>query len=978
MDVFNVKELNFSIVNFDEYNRDNAKDTLTPFSFVDFINFLQTEYAPEKYSSFYSAYLKDWYALQGGNLEEQKQQYIVFYREFIQEIILNYTTLTEKNFLKKIDYSSPTDLDIAIPFYANKLTEVALFYRNKREDGKYVITRNKVRGSVSGVERAIFDNIYDFVTSSEDVLLNTKTPLSGVIKDFGVGIHEYVDVYGDYFDLDRKGDDEGGVRKMLYDNNLVDIDPDYYFDPEALKVLTENSFLSLIGDFTINAPEFSQNDITNICNPEDSILEELNEVYTTGGLTLAEVYELKKQLIAKYVSCDFYYLDSTTYPATSGVMFEADQPTNNLLNLQTADIAAVPSNQQKILRDVGLFFKPDDIGIFKLNAVSSRFEIDVDNVEPNKVYIFPDPNIYGNVGVNALSSYPYIHTFDYRDNIRNISSGVATGDPEITNKSLTFEPYSTKQRESQELKTLNTLGYHLNFSDLDNRGAIRKMGFDCFGNEYALFKAEELEDRTTVSRDILLSLRLDGHTFFDSVFNEGYNFDYSAEGCGSLTIRSGIETFTDTFTNGDNPYYLFFRLFQPYDELRGQRVCDATEYSASGGGFTSDDTTPGDDESIAGLFRDGGGFTQGDGSPLPDPIKTDEPGFPSPLNYYYQIFVDCKLFDDDVRSIPGSLDYNCGKFSDTVLVDRQFNYDGDGYAYIDYVHSNSTTELSNLSGSSSGDVNVERAIVPGSIFIKDQGTSLSYPMSSILSNTLNKYSDDVVDDVLNNTIDFDVISDSIFLQTPTRLVIDKINYSSSSTFDKPNTRNTVFSVSSGDTLNVLSNRLLVNEIESCAGGSVVFFSIFKTLSTSPYTGKVQPKNYWYVYPEIYQYNIINNRVDKIFPQELNQSDLESFQTSYSGAESDFAPEKIKTPVMTYNSLHNKLKVTYMLYDQNNFSHIHDCMFEWKSGKLTLNRVVRYTPDDLVLRTTTFNPDTTFTTINNPTGSYTISQNTLSI
>ena len=976
MDVFNVKELNFSIVNSGKYNRDNAKDTLNPFSFVDFINFLQIEYAPEKYSSFYSAYLKDWYSLQGGNLEEQKQQYIIFYREFLQEIILNYTTQTEKNFLKKIDYSSPTDLDIAIPFYANKLTDVALFYRNKREDGKYVINRNKVKGSVSGVERAIFDVIYDYVTGSEDALLNTSTPLSGVIKDFGVGIHEFVDVYGDYFDLDRKSDDEEGIRKTLYDNNLFDIDPDYFFDPEALKILRDNSFLSFIGDFTINPPEFSQDDITNICNPEESILEELNEAYTVGGLTLAEVYDLKKKLIAKYVSCDFHYLDSSTVPATSGVLFEADQPTNNLLNLQTADIADIQSNQQKILRDVGLFFKPDDIGIFKLNAVNSRFELDRNNIEDNKVYIFPDPKIYGNVGVNALSSYPYIHTFDYRDNIRNISSGSSTGDPEITNKTLTYEPYSVKQRETQELGTLNTLGYNLNFSDLDNRGAIRKMGYDCFGKEYALFKAEELEERTTVSRDVLLSLQLDGHTFFDSVFGEGYSFNYSTEGCGSLTRRSGLSSFTSTFTDTSDPYYLFFRLFQPYDELRGQRVCDVSEYSASGGGFTDDSST---EDTTTGIFRDGGGFTQGDGSPLPDPIKTDEPGFPSPLNYYYQIFADCKLFDDDVRSLPGSRDYNCGKFSNTVLADRQFSYDGDGYAYIDYVHSDSTTTISSLTAESSGDVNIERAVVPGSIFVKDQGTSLSYPMSSILGNTLNKYSSEVVSDVLNNTIDFDVINDTIFLQTPTRLVIDKINYSREGTFVKPNTTNTVLTVNGDDTLNVLSNRLLVNEIESCGGDSgVVLFSIFKTLSTSPYTNEIQPKNYWYVYPEIYQYNIIENSIDKLYPQAHNQSDLESFQTSYSGAESDFAPEKIKTPIITYNSLHRKLKVTYMLYDQNNFSHIHDCMFEWKSGNLTLNRVVRYTPDNLTLRTTTFNPDTTFTDINSPAGAFTVDQNTLYI
>ena len=84
---------------------------------------------------------------------------------------MTFTTETEKSFLQKINYDDAHDLDIAIPFYANKLTEVATFYKSKREEGKYVITKNKIKGSVTGIERAIFDNIYNYVINSEDVLL---------------------------------------------------------------------------------------------------------------------------------------------------------------------------------------------------------------------------------------------------------------------------------------------------------------------------------------------------------------------------------------------------------------------------------------------------------------------------------------------------------------------------------------------------------------------------------------------------------------------------------------------------------------------------------------------------------------------------------------------------------------------------------------------------------------------------------------
>jgi len=974
MDVFSVKELNFSIVNSDQYDRDTARDTLTPYSFLDFIKYLQTEYAPEKYSSFYSLYLKKWYALKSDNTEEQKQLYIEFYKEFIKEVVIKYATQVEKRFLSNVNYDSPTDLDIIIPFYANKLTEIATFYRGKREEAKYVVDKNKIKGSVLGIERAIFDNIYNYVVNSSDGLLAVGASLNDIVRDFGISLHEYVDVYGDYFDLIRSDADEDLVRKELYENNLMEIDPDYYFDPEALKVLRSNSFITFLGGFTINPPTFSQNDITSICSPEDSIVEQLNEEYTKGGLTLSEVYRLKTQLISKYVSSDFYYIDTTGNTVTSGLLFEAEQPTGNLLNLQTADIAAVQSSQQKILRDVGLFFKPDDFGIFKLNAGSVTLEVDIEKIEQDKVYVFPDPNVYGNVGVNALSSYPFIHIYDFRDNIRNISSGIAVGDPKITNKSLTFEPYSTKQREIQELTNLNTLGYRLNFSDLYNRGAIRKMAYDCFGNEYALFKAESLEERDTTVRDAILSLKLDGHTFYDEVFGEEYAFDYSVSGCDDVTftIRSGLTSFTDQLSNIDDPYYMSFRKFTPYDELRGALVCSLDELS------TNNNFTVSEGTNLIALPRDGGGFTLGDGSELPDPIKTGEPGYPSNKNYYYQIFTDGATFSDDIRSITNWQDYNCGKFSDVLIYTRQFDYDGDGYLFIDSVHSSSTTVISTLTSQGSGIINAERNIQPGDLYVKDQGTSLSYPMSGILSNTLNKYSTEVRDDIYNNLIDFDVIGDAIFLQTNTRLLIDKISYSDKGTFDRPNTSNTIFSVNSADTLNVLSNRLSVKELETCGSAGSVLFTIFKTITNDLSTGAALPSNYWYVYPEIYQYSFSENKSVKIYPQELDNSDLESFSTGFPGLSSDFAPEKIKSPILTYNSLHNKLKLTYIMLDQNNFSHIHDCLFEWRAGELKLNRVARYIPDLLTLRTTTFNTDTTFTTINNSTGSFVVENNTLCI
>ena len=143
-------------------------DTIAPFSFLDFINNTQADYSPDEYSSFYSQYLQTWYSKQDSSEEEQQTQFKDYYRQFIREIVINYTTETEKRFLEKINFNDPADLDVAIPFFANRLKDIALFYKKKRDEGKYVIDRNKLKGSSTGLEKAIFDNIYNF-------LFNTNT-----------------------------------------------------------------------------------------------------------------------------------------------------------------------------------------------------------------------------------------------------------------------------------------------------------------------------------------------------------------------------------------------------------------------------------------------------------------------------------------------------------------------------------------------------------------------------------------------------------------------------------------------------------------------------------------------------------------------------------------------------------------------------------------------------------------------------------
>ena len=1018
MDSFNITELNFTIVN----DADNSKDSIRPFSFLDFIQYLQTEYSPEKYTAYYSSYLKKWYAKIEVKGADQESGYKEFYKQFMQEVVLKYTTQTERLFLQKIDYNNPMDLDIAISFYANRLTEIAMLYKSRREEAKYVVERNKARGSVTGIERAIFDNIYNFIvnfsneTELEDGVCPSPKPsaacadqlVGDVLKDFNINVLEYIDVYGDYFDITRNNcnrveqldSDEGRVdlREILCVDNIVDIDSDYFFDPDAINILKENTFLQPFGNITINPPSFTEADINAFCNTEDSVFEEINSVYTKGGLSLSQVYAAKRQILSKYASSDFYFINTTSFTPTSGVLFRADAPTNNLLNLQTTDIAAVQSSHQKVTRDVGLFFKPDDIGIFKLNTGSSRYSIDTSLLERDRVYIFPDPNVYGNVGVNTQDDYPLVYVFDYRDNIRDISSGVAAGDPKITNKNLTIEPYSTKQRDIQELDDLNELSYRLNFTDLYNKGAIRKMAYDCFGNEYALLKpvsVDPIDASTNAECNILLSMQFNGHTFNDTLFGEAYNFDYTQCGCNFGTIRAGIATNTGGFED-DGGLCLNFRRFTPYEELRGVQTCvSRDQYVSNTLIFGVDESVVGTEQSnitiIDGTCVDGLNFakcsnTDGSGNIIPncevtDTLPTDSINWPDNDNnsYYYDIFTDA--FDHGTGSWS---DVNFSELYDGGTFTEEIRCRGVGDFFDDTVDESSTTLYAAPSVIEELEPNVGRLLQEGQIYFKDQGTSLSYPISRVLDNVFSKYSPTVQQDVLFNLINFDVIGDSIFLETPGRILIDKLNYNNG-IFEKPNTQNNIFEIDRDDTLEVFSNRLYVDQVKSCKGEDVVLFAIFKTIKVDPETGQTLPADERVLYPEIHKYNLQTHTFERIYTAVedagMISGDLCSFTANNIdniSSNSYISAEKIATPVLSYNGSRHKLKLTYIIFDQNNLAHVNDCLFEWRVGKLQLRQIVKYRSTSSTSRTNTFSEFATFAQINDVAGQSRVSPNLLDI
>ena len=994
----------------------SIKDNTKPFSFLDFIINTKADYTPEEYNRFYLYYLKEWSAVKNnGQIKEELA--IASYIDFLKEITLTYSTQQEARFLSTLDFNDPIDLDIAIPFYTEKIRQIILFYKNKRDDSKYVIERNKIKGTEVSIERSIFEKIYDYVFTSEinpeyNVL---SSSLSALAVNLKIDIEEFVDVYSNYFDIPRVNN----LSQEFNRSNTNDIDVATFFDNPD-EIFKGDVFLSEIPlainnaiNFDVTCSELNPLFASTIAAANNNNTDLARNCDELCGFGLEDKLSLKKKFIEKYVGVDFYYIDSTVSPPVSGLLFKSEKPYANIQNLQTADTAVTPSNFERLLKDIGLFFKPDKTGIFKLQANKYTYDIDIDKITTNnKVYIFPDPKIYGNVSVNRQEVYPLVFDFDFRHDIKNASSSFAASDPYVRGDEQTFSPYYAKEQSELKTQAVDDSIY-INFADVYNEGYITKYQTDIYGNEYALFKDEFGDTFKSIYSDstYVKNLQLNGHVFFD--LNEGYNFDYSATGIYTDFIRSGLSSHTVDFEESPSmsltgsPLYLYFREFTPYQEL-DTSIPLGSLYSTGFNAFT-----PAITAAIPSYFnnlqfntvfvriKEGGGFVREDGAILPDPLFADYEDYPISDPYYYTQLIEGGISQLTPTIARGYFDNILDEFDDPLLQEINFDpykkivtdqsnadftldlklvlsasdgyYDG-GYftdnqvfdepeeEYVTGVAEGFNTVLSNLSGTDEHKAQIEKRNLQGKIYVKNQTYSKSYPLSTALFKIYQKYNDNVRNEIYNSPRDLEVVYDNIIIQTDNYLVFDKIVYTDNE-FTSPGTKNTYFAKENN--WQGFSNRFFDEKQKT------ITFCITDTLS-SMFGSNTKP-----IYPNIYQLDLTTNTTTKLFPRNLDTDQITSMFSLDRFFDRSFNINivRIDAPTLTYNSFNEKYKLSFTGVDSNNLFHLFDYEFEIINGEVNFYGGKYYKQSKTLLTTNFSNPNTIFTSINTISGSYNINSTT---
>lgn len=522
----------------------SAGDNTRPYTYIEFIKLYGFEHNADNFIKLYQDYLTLW-------AQNSREDAVTSDKDFVKNkmidilksITLTYSTFEEQDFIANIDWTDDSQIKSVIPFYIRKIQEITEYYRKKRENIGQIINKHKFKGSTKSVEEIIYDTIIKFIFDNKSYL----PQMAEIKRDLSVSIESYVDTYSEYFDIPR--DSVTTKRKKKISASMNDVDYKQYLEVgNVISNLLYSGYtflkeIPLIARLGI--------DLSAQCVGDMAVLRDKLLMYSTlNQVALTEQVALKRKLYKKYLGCDLYYLFCDAGGnVTMDLLTKASNPSGNLLNCSTADTATTESDQLELLSNIGLFFKPDKTGILKVSAKDFSWEIDKENLTLNTIYIFPDPNRYGQIGNNKDNVYPLIMEYKFDYDIKNNSSGFAKDDILFLIDSQSFNSYYSKQQDQYKIIDNKDLDY--SFTALKNNGFISNYQQDIFGNEFATLKGfnvtfkEVIDPETgeTIVTDEIEKIEID-----DKFVQETYHPEEYEESVPNILINGGY--FEDPFHQG--------------------------------------------------------------------------------------------------------------------------------------------------------------------------------------------------------------------------------------------------------------------------------------------------------------------------------------------------------------------------------------------------------------------------------------------
>jgi len=669
-------------------------DRTTPISFIDWLKYNGTlSLSTEELFQRYNNYLNNWFEAKDYAPQASSDAITELYKDFITEIVLNYSSIDERRFLQNIDKNSPRDLAIAVPFFAKKIKDICIYFSTLRDKAKFSAVEYNLKGSIYGVEKLIYNEISKSLEAQDltELIQTLNITPSAVRNNIIVELEELYDNNSSYFDLGTlpaSAYGATGLRNTEFVLNLLDIDANYYlnFDKSIVNAITSYPFFLVelgTNNFSIT-PTINSTQL-NFLKDRDFINNINNNSQNNLRLSLL------KEVTKKYMGTDFYYVSTgnTVTNITSGILFKAESPFANYLNKTSPTVAFVPEESLlKTPKAQGLFFKPDKLGLLNFYNFNFTSTVSVSTLTPNTVYIFPDPSKFGNISGNTQQDQesPLIFIEDNSFTQIDYTNGYKFGDVKSDPLLHTFRGYQSREQsitfsnqglsryiDPQEffknykkdtwanddiypLHPVNQYPIDLRLEKLLSLNkTLVQFKSDVYGNDYGLYKitgdfkntsgilsAYSNSGSLLTDKDCLI---IDGHVFYDVV--SGFNFDYTE--INALKNYSGVILRTTNNYPPGSGYFVYSGSLTAISPLSATQYTDGIpEFALSGSPYNIASYAFQPERfcseivktTIICYVKDGFSFISPNGTLLVDPC-TDNPSFvPNVTPTFYDELVD--------------------------------------------------------------------------------------------------------------------------------------------------------------------------------------------------------------------------------------------------------------------------------------------------------------------------------------------------
>lgn len=811
--------------------KNDALDVGTPMSFLLFTNTVAVKFEPSVLRSYYEYYINKWNQKKTSTQNDSTNEIQLRYKNFLKELVLNHTTIEEKEFLSKLDYDDPLDIDASAVFFTKKIKELANTYNKKRHDILYDSTRNKLIGTTWGVEKHILELTLSHLKNFKDG--NLIYDFDIIKQKLEIEIEELFDTYVYYYNV-------------VPDSTVFDYkDLDYGLD---LFIQTNSEILST--SFSAIPPDIQQ-------------LKELDDLLDN-----------KRKLTQKSVFTDFYFL--STGPTTefvSGFLFKSSEDMGVFRNKTYPTTASTRHPRQTIKTplEVG-FFKPTKTSIILMDDTNDTFRINTDALKPNTLYYFADPTVFG--GSDII-------TFIFDDNHirKNQTSGKAANQPKSTPSDTKYYGYVTETHPNS----------NRDLSQIFDKGIVVDTKRDVYGNMFGLFKNPTTTPPTSsTSTNIPTGVRyliIDGYRFYDDMYMEGLNFDFSTVDNTTYTEleRSGKYTNTGTFLDQAEETILFgsFDYNQPF-------------------------LLPSDPELINTFeILDNVYISREPGEYYPSTYSTDLSAYEDGGYYYFSTLLECGTHLDYPYIRP-LVDPLYPSISANMTLDPRLSadvYDGGilGQVY-DFTIIPKPTGYQLIETTTNKTEYLPVSSTPptfdGTIIVRNSASKSLDPITIALPYLSSRFSPDIITDIENHTIEMELANSSICIKTSKYFIIDSLSFKNDKFVTPP--APPIHHTHSNNWANAITNRIQVD--------NQIYYGILQT--TTPSISSTMT-----IYPTIYSYDTLNG----------------NYALLYSGVDDPYMESgviygSINGATFTHSKRNNIYKISFIVDDINGCPTLHEYNF----------------------------------------------------